>query len=153
VADQAHSREWLEAAPETTARAPDSLGDGADAPAPRCVQVKDPVSLAKAQRAQHDRVRLDRATHAIQYEVMSNITLYTTEPCGYCRQAKALLDKRGLSYDEINLAKDADGRAELAERTGMMTFPQVIIDDQLVGGFTELVSADRSGLLAELLAQ
>jgi glutaredoxin 3 len=84
---------------------------------------------------------------------MSNITVYTTEPCGYCRQAKALLDKRGLSYDEINLARDADGRAELAERTGMMTFPQVIIGDQLVGGFTELVSAERSGLLAELLAQ
>jgi glutaredoxin 3 len=84
---------------------------------------------------------------------MSSITVYTTEPCGYCKQAKALLEKRGLSYDEINLAKDADGRAELAERTGMMTFPQVIIGDQLVGGFTELVSADRSGRLTELLAQ
>jgi len=82
---------------------------------------------------------------------MSNITVYTTEPCGYCRQAKALLDKRGLSYDEINLARDADGRAQLAERTGMMTFPQVIIGDELVGGFTELVSADRSGRLAELV--
>ena len=75
---------------------------------------------------------------------MNKITVYTTEPCGYCRQAKALLDKRGLNFDEINLARDADGRAELAARTGMMTFPQVIIGDQLVGGFTELVSADRS---------
>ena len=83
---------------------------------------------------------------------MSNITVYTTEPCGYCRQAKALLDKRGLSYDEINLARDADGRAQLAERTGMMTFPQVIIGDELVGGYTELAAADRSGRLQELLA-
>jgi glutaredoxin 3 len=83
---------------------------------------------------------------------MNQIMLYTTEPCGFCRQAKALLSKRGLNYDEINLAMDADGRAELAKRTGMMTFPQVIIGDELVGGFTELVSAERSGRLAELLA-
>ena len=82
---------------------------------------------------------------------MNKITVYTTEPCGFCRQAKALLDKRGLSFDEINLAKDADGRAELARRTGMMTFPQVIIGDEIVGGFTELLSADRSGRLAELV--
>jgi glutaredoxin 3 len=82
---------------------------------------------------------------------MNKITVYTTEPCGFCRQAKALLSKRGLSYDEINLAMNADGRAELAQRTGMMTFPQVIIGDQIVGGFTELVSADQSGRLAELV--
>jgi glutaredoxin 3 len=83
---------------------------------------------------------------------MKQIMLYTTEPCGFCRQAKALLSKRGLAYDEINLAMDADGRAELAKRTGMMTFPQVIIGDQLVGGFTELVSAAKSGRLSELVA-
>jgi glutaredoxin 3 len=83
---------------------------------------------------------------------MNKVTLYTTEPCGFCRQAKALLGKRGLSYDEINLAKDADGRAELAKRTGMMTFPQVVIGDQLIGGFNELLSADRSGRLAELVS-
>jgi glutaredoxin 3 len=84
---------------------------------------------------------------------MNKVTLYTTEPCAFCRQAKALLGKRGLDYHEINLAKDADGRAELAKRTGMMTFPQVIIGDQLVGGFSELVVAEKSGLLAELLAR
>jgi glutaredoxin 3 len=83
---------------------------------------------------------------------MKNITVYTTDPCPYCRQAKALLAKRGLTYDEINLAMDADGRAELALRTGMMTFPQVIIGEEVIGGFTELAAADRSGRLAELVA-
>jgi glutaredoxin 3 len=83
---------------------------------------------------------------------MSDITVYTTDPCAYCRQAKALLAKRGLDYHEINLARDAAGRAELASRTGMMTFPQVLIDGELVGGFTELYAADRSGRLDELLA-
>jgi glutaredoxin 3 len=83
---------------------------------------------------------------------MKKITMYTTEPCAYCRQAKALLAKRGLPYDEINLAKDAGGRAELAARTGMMTFPQVIIGEDVVGGFTELAAADRSGRLRQLVA-
>jgi len=42
---------------------------------------------------------------------MKKITVYTTEPCAFCRQAKALLAKRGLPYDEINLERDAEGRA------------------------------------------
>lgn len=83
---------------------------------------------------------------------MNRITVYTTEPCGYCRQAKALLSKRGLDYDEINLARDADGRVELARRTGMMTFPQVVIGEEVVGGFDQLLEADRSGRLAALIA-
>jgi glutaredoxin 3 len=81
---------------------------------------------------------------------MTRLTVYTTEPCGYCRTAKALLDRRGIPYDEINLAKDADGRAELVARTGMMTFPQVMIDGQALGGFQELAAADRDGRLADL---
>jgi glutaredoxin 3 len=81
---------------------------------------------------------------------MSRITVYTTEPCGYCRVAKALLDKRGVPYDEVNLAKDPSGRAELVRMTGMMTFPQVVIDGAPIGGYQELVQADRSGRLADL---
>jgi glutaredoxin 3 len=76
--------------------------------------------------------------------------MYTTEPCGYCRTAKALLAKRRIPYEEINLSRDPDGRAELVRRTGMMTFPQVIIDGESIGGYQELVRADRSGRLTEL---
>jgi len=79
------------------------------------------------------------------------VTIYTTEACGYCRTAKALLDRRAIAYEEINLARDPDGRMRLAERTGMMTFPQVIIDDEPIGGYQELSAADRAGHL-ELLA-
>jgi glutaredoxin 3 len=81
---------------------------------------------------------------------MSRVTVFTTEPCGYCRTAKALLDRRGISYEEVNLGKDPDGRAELVAKTGMMTFPQVIIDGQPLGGFQELAAADRAGRLADL---
>jgi glutaredoxin 3 len=83
---------------------------------------------------------------------MSRVIVYTTEPCSFCRVAKALLDKRGVDYSEINLAKDAEGRAELVSRTGMMTFPQVVIDGETVGGYQELVRADREGLLVPLAA-
>ena len=81
---------------------------------------------------------------------MSRITVYTTEPCGYCRVAKSLLAKRSVPYEEKNLAKDPEGRAELVRMTGMMTFPQVVIDDEPIGGYQELVRADKDGRLAEL---
>jgi glutaredoxin 3 len=80
------------------------------------------------------------------------ITLYTTEPCGFCRQAKALLVARGLEYCEVNLAKDPDGRADLVKRTGQLTFPQIVVGDRSIGGFRELLEADREGTLQALLA-
>ncbi len=83
---------------------------------------------------------------------MNRVTVYTTEPCGFCRTAKALLAARNIPYDEINLAKDPSGRAKLAELTGMMTFPQVVIDGESIGGYTELARADREGKLAALAA-
>ena len=82
---------------------------------------------------------------------MAEIVVYTTEPCGYCRTAKALLNARKIPYEEINLARDPEGRAELANKTGMMTFPQVVIDGETLGGFQELAAADRAGRLKELV--
>jgi glutaredoxin 3 len=83
---------------------------------------------------------------------MSSITVYTTNACPYCVRAKALLDARGLPYEEVNLGRDPETRAELAQKTGMMTFPQILVDEQLVGGFDELSAADRSGRLQELVS-
>ena len=76
--------------------------------------------------------------------------IYTTEPCGFCRVAKSLLTKRNVPYAEINLARDPSGRAELVRLTGMMTFPQVVIDDEPIGGYQELVQLDRAGRLVDL---
>jgi glutaredoxin 3 len=81
---------------------------------------------------------------------MPRITVYTTDPCSFCTRAKALLDQRGLPYDEVNLSRDPAGRARLVELTGMMSFPQVVVGDDVVGGFMELVRADRTGQLREL---
>jgi glutaredoxin 3 len=82
---------------------------------------------------------------------MAKITVYTTDPCSFCLRVKDLLSARGLAYDEINLAKDPDGRAELLRRTGMMSFPQVLVGDELIGGFQETVLADRNGRLSALV--
>src|SRR2546421_12584080 len=73
------------------------------------------------------------------------LILYTTEPCGFCRQAKALLETRGFSYEEVNLAKDPVGRAALVARTGQMTFPQLVIGDRAIGGFPGPAAAKGGG--------
>jgi glutaredoxin 3 len=82
---------------------------------------------------------------------MASVTVYTTELCSRCVTAKALLTKRGVTFDEINLAKDPDGRDQLARRTGMITFPQIVIDEQTIGGLDELIAADRDGRLKDLV--
>ena len=82
----------------------------------------------------------------------NGVLLYTTEPCGFCRQAKTLLQTRGVDYREVNLAKDPDGRAALVALTGQMTFPQIVVGRRAIGGFRELLEADREGNLVDLLA-
>jgi glutaredoxin 3 len=82
---------------------------------------------------------------------MSNVTVYTTEPCSFCAHVKGLLKAREVQFAEVNLSKDPEGRIELVKRTGMMSFPQVIVDGELLGGFSELQAAVESGRFDELL--
>ena len=82
----------------------------------------------------------------------ARIRMYTTRWCGYCVRAKALLDGKGLPYEEINLDQDPRFRAHLHELTGRMTVPQILIDDRPIGGFAELRELDRTGRLEALTA-
>jgi glutaredoxin 3 len=81
----------------------------------------------------------------------NRVVVYTTDPCGFCRQAKTLLTSRGITYTEVNLSKNPEGRADLVNRTGQMTFPQVLVGERAIGGFRELLEADRDGTLDSLL--
>ncbi|HXS44241.1 MAG TPA: glutaredoxin domain-containing protein [Solirubrobacteraceae bacterium] len=81
---------------------------------------------------------------------MAKIIVYSTDPCSFCTRAKELLSRRGLAFEEINLSKDPAGRARLAQETGMLSFPQVVVDGELIGGFQEVVRADMTGRLREL---
>jgi glutaredoxin 3 len=81
---------------------------------------------------------------------MARIEMYTTAWCGYCRRAKALLEARGISYDEIGMDGDPTFRAKLLERTGRWTVPQILVDGRPIGGYTELWQLDRQGELDRL---
>ena len=78
---------------------------------------------------------------------MSRIQLYTTRWCGYCIRAKALLDDKGLAYEEITLDDDPAFRRTLQEATGGWTVPQILIDGTPIGGYTELWRLEKSGQL------
>ena len=78
--------------------------------------------------------------------------MYTTAWCGYCDRAKALLEGRGLEYEEISLDDDPAFRAKLLDLTGRWTVPQIFIDERPIGGYTELWELDRSGRLEGLAA-
>ena len=79
--------------------------------------------------------------------------MYTTRWCGYCVRAKALLDGRGLVYEEISLDDDPAFRSTLQELTGGWTVPQILIDGRPIGGYTELWRLDREGRLDELVGR
>ncbi len=83
---------------------------------------------------------------------MCRIQVYTTRWCGYCVRAKALLDSKGLPYEEISLDDDPGFRRNLHELTGGRTVPQILIDGTPIGGYTELWRLDKSGALNERLA-
>jgi glutaredoxin 3 len=83
---------------------------------------------------------------------MSKVTMYTTDHCPYCRNAKALLARKGVAATEINIEADPRLLREMMERSGRRTVPQIFIDDRHVGGFDDLAALERKGELAALLA-
>jgi glutaredoxin 3 len=83
---------------------------------------------------------------------MPRIEIYTTSYCGYCRSAKALLTRKGLTFSEIDVTGDQEGRSQMVQRAnGRMTVPQIFIGATHVGGFDDLYALDRAGRLDPLL--
>jgi glutaredoxin 3 len=83
---------------------------------------------------------------------MPRIQIYTTRWCAYCVRAKALLDARGLEYEEIPLDADPAFRQRLLDLTGGWTVPQILVDGHPIGGYAELWQLDRSGELEQTAA-
>ena len=82
---------------------------------------------------------------------MSEILIYTKDYCGFCAQAKALLKAKGAAFTEIDVTEDSALEAEMVERSGRRTVPQIFIRGDHVGGFDDLAALDAAGQLNPLL--
>jgi glutaredoxin 3 len=160
----------LEPGTEAGLRPTDAFRNGADATSVERVEMEHAVGFAEPERAQDDSFRLVRAPghRAVKCRDstsreslaslprsptrVARVHMYTTAWCGYCVRAKALLDGKGIEYDEINLDDDPHFRQRLLDLTGGWTVPQILIDGKPIGGYTELWRLDKSGRLAEQLA-
>ena len=93
---------------------------------------------------------------------MNDVTIYTKDYCGYCAQAKTLLQAKSVAFTEIDVTHDPDLEAEMMfrpahrspdlYRSGRRTVPQIFVGGEHVGGFDDLVALDASGQLDPLLA-
>lgn len=86
--------------------------------------------------------------------MMAKIIMYSTATCPYCIRAEQLLHRKGVTeITKIRVDLQPELRAEMIEKTGRRTVPQIYIDDRHIGGYDELATLDRAGQLDELLAK
>ncbi len=82
---------------------------------------------------------------------MNKVQIYTNSNCPYCIRAKQLLDSKGVDYDEVNLDKDPELKLETMKKLNWRTVPIILIGDELIGGYDQLVSLERAKKLDGLL--
>jgi glutaredoxin 3 len=79
---------------------------------------------------------------------MAEVELYTTMYCPYCSRARALLQRKGVAYVDIDIAEEPARRDEMILRAhGRSTVPQIFIDGEHIGGYDDLAALDRAGEL------
>ena len=82
---------------------------------------------------------------------MNKVQIYTTAWCPYCHAAKSLLDKKGVTYEEVS-AQDPEMRAAMTQRAhGRRTVPQIFVGEQHLGGYDDIAALDRAGKLDPIL--
>jgi glutaredoxin 3 len=85
---------------------------------------------------------------------MARVEIYTTQVCPFCVRAKALLKRKGVEFEEIDVTDDAALRERMVELAGgRRTVPEIFINGKIIGGFDELNALERKGQLDELLGQ
>ena len=81
------------------------------------------------------------------------VTVYTSQFCGFCTAAKRLLERQAITYEEIDLSQDHAQRQAIIDKTGWRTVPVICVDEQLVGGYQELMALCSRGGLEHLKTQ
>jgi glutaredoxin 3 len=85
---------------------------------------------------------------------MAKVEIYSSFLCGYCARAKALLGRKGVKYEEVDVIEHPDRREEMRRRAdGRNTVPQIFIDGKHIGGSDDLLALEEAGELDPLLAK
>lgn len=84
---------------------------------------------------------------------MAKVEVYSSMHCPYCVMAKQLLDRKGVAYTEIRVDLDPSKRQEMMKKSRQRTVPQIFINDESIGGYTDLVAINNSQRLDSLLIQ
>jgi glutaredoxin 3 len=82
---------------------------------------------------------------------MPKVQVYSKQQCAYCVRAKALLQKKGVAYEEIDVEHDDAKRTWLVEASGQRTVPQIFVDGRPLGGYSELDALEKQGKLDPIL--
>ena len=83
---------------------------------------------------------------------MAHVQIYTTMMCPYCHRAKALLEDKGVAFEEIDVSRDPELRRNMVQAAGgRMTVPQIFVNDKHIGDCDEIYAFERAGKLDALL--
>jgi glutaredoxin 3 len=82
---------------------------------------------------------------------MAHVTIYTKPYCPYCVRAVDLLEQKGVDFTEVEAAFDPERRAEMIQRSGRATFPQIFVGETHIGGCDDMMALERAGKLDPLL--
>ena len=96
---------------------------------------------------------MNRTVENFVQAAMPQVTIYTKSYCPYCVRAVALLEEKGVAFTEIEAGFDPEKKQEMIQRSGRMTFPQIFIGDQHIGGCDDMMALERAGKLDPLLQQ
>ena len=94
----------------------------------------------------------DSSLNNTEDETLAKVEIYTKDYCPYCKRAKHLLTTKGVSFEEYDITNDAAGQRDMIQRSERRTVPQIFIDGFHVGGSDDLIEANRTGQLDQLLA-